>query len=216
MLELALVGRFNVHNALAVIALGDLLGLNPVAIDAALAGFRGIPGRMQRVDRGQPFAVVVDYAHTPASLATALDALAPLVTGNGGLIAVFGSAGERDVAKRAIMGRVAGERCRLVVAADEDPRGEDRSVILDQIAGGAEKAGLRRGKDLLLVPDREEAIRAAFARTRPGDVVLLAGKGHERTILYADREIPWDEASVAERLLGELGYDPGGGRGFRP
>jgi UDP-N-acetylmuramoyl-L-alanyl-D-glutamate--2,6-diaminopimelate ligase len=123
----------------------------------------------------------------------------------GGLIAVFGSAGERDVAKRAIQGRVAGERCRLVIATDEDPRGEDPSAILEQIARGAAAAGRRRGDDLLLIADREAAIRAAFALARPGDVVLLAGKGHERGILYADRELAWDERAVAERLLDERG-----------
>jgi UDP-N-acetylmuramoyl-L-alanyl-D-glutamate--2,6-diaminopimelate ligase len=205
-LAVPLVGRFNVHNALAAVALGELLELDPNAVVAGLAGFAGVRGRMDRVDRGQPFVVVVDYAHTPASLAGALDVLAPLVTGDGGLIAVFGSAGERDVAKRAIQGRVAGERCRLVVVTDEDPRGEDPVAILAQIAEGARGAGLRRDDNLLLVPDREEAIRAAFARARPGDVVLLAGKGHERSILYADHERPWDERAVAERLLGELGY----------
>ena len=204
-LVLPLVGRFNVHNALAVVALGELLDLDPATVARGLAGFRGIRGRMERVDRGQPFAVVVDYAHTPTSLAAALDVVVPLVSGTGGLVAVFGSAGERDVAKRALQGRVAGERCRLVIATDEDPRGEDPGAILEQIAAGAEAAGRRRGEDLLLVPDREAAIREAFTRARPGDVVLLAGKGHERSILYADHERPWDERGVAERLLVELG-----------
>ncbi|MFH1475296.1 MAG: UDP-N-acetylmuramoyl-L-alanyl-D-glutamate--2,6-diaminopimelate ligase [Chloroflexota bacterium] len=203
---LPLVGRFNVHNALAVVALGELLGLHPEAVAEGLAGFRGVRGRMERVDRGQPFLVVVDYAHTPASLATALDALAPLAGPGGGLIAVFGSAGERDVAKRAIQGRVAGERCRLVIATDEDPRREDPLEILEQIAQGAEAAGRRRGDDVLLIADREAAIRAAFSRARPGDVVLLAGKGHERGILYADHELAWDERAVAERLLAERGF----------
>jgi len=211
-ITLPLVGHFNVHNALAVVALGELLGLDPEAIRVGLAGFRGVRGRMERVDRGQPFLVVVDYAHTPASLATALDALAPLAGPGGGLIAVFGSAGERDVAKRAIQGRVAGERCRLVIVTDEDPRGEDSAAILAQIAQGAVAAGRRRGHDLLLMADREAAIRAAFARARPGDVVLLAGKGHERSILYADRELAWDERSVAERLLAERGFAGGSGR----
>jgi UDP-N-acetylmuramoyl-L-alanyl-D-glutamate--2,6-diaminopimelate ligase len=199
------VGRFNVLNALAVVALGELLELDQAAVLDALAAFRGIRGRMERVDRGQPFSVVVDYAHTPVSLAAVLDELAPLVGAGGGLIAVFGSAGERDVAKRALQGRVAGERCRLVIATDEDPRGEDPLAILEEIASGAETAGRRRGDDLLLIPDREAAIRAALARARPGDVVLLAGKGHERSILYADHERPWDERAVAERLLEELG-----------
>ena len=93
-----------------------------------------------------------------------------------------------------------------MVATDEDPRGEDPALILAQIAAGAEEAGLRRGESLLLVPDREEAIREALSRARPGDVVLLAGKGHERSILYADHERPWDERAVAERILAEMGF----------
>ncbi len=207
---LPLLGRFNVANALAVVALGEALELEPEAVAAGLAAFTGVRGRMERVDRGQPFTVVVDYAHTPASLGAALDALAPLVSGDGGLVAVFGSAGERDVGKRAIQGRVAAERCRLVVATDEDPRREDPAAILEQIAVGAELVGMRRGENLLLIADREEAIRAAFERARSGDVVILAGKGHERAILYADREQPWDERAVAERVLGELGFERGG------
>jgi UDP-N-acetylmuramoyl-L-alanyl-D-glutamate--2,6-diaminopimelate ligase len=106
---------------------------------------------------------------------------------------------------------VAGERCRLVIATDEDPRGEDPVAILEQIAEGAEAAGRRRGEDLLLIPDREAAIRAAFGRARPGDVVLLAGKGHEREILYAGHELAWDERAVAERLLAEMGFATVGG-----
>ena len=206
---LSMVGRFNAHNALAVVALGELLGLDPEATCRGLAGFAGVRGRMERVDRGQPFVVVVDYAHTPASLTTALDALAPLAGPGGGLVVVFGSAGERDVAKRAIQGRVAGERCRLVIATDEDPRGEDPLAILEQIAQGAEAAGRRRGEDLLLIPGREAAIRTAFDSARPGDVVLLAGKGHERAILYADHELAWDERAVAERALADMGFVTG-------
>jgi UDP-N-acetylmuramoyl-L-alanyl-D-glutamate--2,6-diaminopimelate ligase len=158
--------------------------------------------------------VVVDYAHTPASLETALSVLEPLTGPGGGLIAVFGSAGERDTAKRAIQGEVAGRRCRLVVATDEDPRGEDAQLILEQVASGAERAGRRRGVDLLLIADRRAAIAAAFDRAQPGDMVLLAGKGHETGILYHGWEQPWDERAVAEQLLAERGFgaaDPGGG-----
>jgi UDP-N-acetylmuramoyl-L-alanyl-D-glutamate--2,6-diaminopimelate ligase len=205
-LRLSLLGRFNVHNALAVVALGELLELDPALILAGLAGFRGTRGRMERIDHGQPFTLIVDYAHTPASLATVLDDLAGLVGPGGGRIAVFGSAGERDVAKRALQGRVAGERCRLVIATDEDPRGEDSMAILEQIAEGAEAAGLRRDDDLQLIPDRRAAIAAAIARARPGDVVLLAGKGHERSILYAESDVPWDERRVAEECLADAGY----------
>ena len=122
---------------------------------------------MERIERGQPFTVIVDYAHSPASLETVLDLLAPVAAaGGGGLIAVFGSAGERDRAKRPMMGRIAGERCRLVVVTDEDPRGEDRMAILDAIARGAEAAGRRRDRDLLLIADRRTAIEAAIERAR--------------------------------------------------
>ena len=121
-----------------------------------------VPGRMQRIDRGQPFDVIVDYAHTAEALATVLDELRPPPADGAGLIAVFGSAGERDTHKRAEMGRVAGERCRLVVVTDEDPRREDRMAIIEAIAGGAREAGRRDGADLLLVPDRAEAIGLAI------------------------------------------------------
>ena len=143
-LELHLPGRFNVANALAALGVAAAIGLELPAAAAALSGVQGVPGRMQRIDEGQPFGVVVDYAHTAEALAKVLDELAP--ASPAGLVAVFGSAGERDTAKRAAMGRVAGERCRLVIATDEDPRGEDRRAILEAIAAGAEAAGRRRGE----------------------------------------------------------------------
>jgi UDP-N-acetylmuramoyl-L-alanyl-D-glutamate--2,6-diaminopimelate ligase len=205
--ELRLPGRFNVHNALAAAAVAEALELDPAAVVAGLASVDRVPGRMERIDAGQPFDVIVDYAHSPAALTQVLDILEPRAAARGGgLVVVFGSAGERDREKRPRMGRIAGERCRLVVLTDEDPRGEDREAILEEIAVGAEAVGRRRGVDLLLVPNREEAIRAALQRASPGDVVLLAGKGHEGTILYADGPRPWDEAAVARRILAELGY----------
>ena len=155
--------------------------------------------------------MIVDYAHSPASLSTVLDLLAPVAASRGGgLIAVFGSAGERDTAKRPLMGRIAGERCRLVVVTDEDPRGEDRDAILESIARGAEAAGRRRGHDLLLIADRRAAIDAAFERARSGDVVLLAGKGHERSIIGPGGPLPYDERAAAVDALGRLGYRESG------
>ncbi len=209
--ELRLAGRFNVHNALAAAALGEALDLDPATIRAGLESVAGVPGRMERVEAGQPFGVIVDYAHSPAALEKVLGLLAPLAAARGGgLVAVFGSAGERDTAKRPMMGRIAGERCRLVVVTDEDPRGEDRLAILDEIAAGAEAAGRRRGADLLLIPDREAAIAAALERARPGDLVLLAGKGHERSIIMADGPHPWDERAAAIRRLAGLGFGGSG------
>ena len=159
------------------------------------------------IEAGQPFGVVVDFAHSPASLQTVLDLLAPAAAARGGgLIAVFGSAGERDTAKRPQMGRIAGERARLVVVTDEDPRGEDREAILDEIARGAEAAGRRRGQDLQLIADRRTAIATAFEAARPGDIVLLAGKGHERSIIGPDGDRAVGRAATALELLAELGY----------
>src|SRR6185503_21018020 len=141
------------------------------------------------------------------SLQAVLDGLAPAAAARGGgLIAVFGSAGERDTAKRPAMGRIAGERTRLVVVTDEDPRGEDPDAINDAIARGAEAAGRRRGHDLLVIADRRDAIEAAFERARPGDIVLLAGKGHERSIIGPSGDRPWDERAEAEAALRGLGF----------
>ncbi len=205
--HLRLVGRFNVHNALAVVALGEAVGLDPAAVREGLASVPVVPGRMERVEAGQPFGVIVDFAHSPASLQTVLDLLAPLAaSGGGGVIAVFGSAGERDTAKRPLMGKIAGERARIVVVTDEDPRGEDREAILDEIARGAEATGKRRGHDLLVIADRREAIEAAIERARPGDIVLLAGKGHEQSILGPDGPRPWNERAEAEAALHRAGF----------
>jgi UDP-N-acetylmuramoyl-L-alanyl-D-glutamate--2,6-diaminopimelate ligase len=208
--RIRLAGRFNVHNTLAAIGVGEALGLDPRAMRAGMEALEWVPGRMETVDVGQPFRVIVDYAHTPEALAKALDALRPLAeAGAGRLICVFGSAGDRDVAKRPMMGRVAGERCRLVVVTDEDPRSEDRVAILDAIAAGAERTGKVRGRDLLLIPDRATAIATAIGEARAGDVVVLCGKGHERTIEMADGPIPWDEALAARAALAGVGYGDG-------
>ena len=205
--DLRLAGRFNVHNALAVVALGEFLELDPAAVRAGLAAVQGVPGRMERLEAGQPFGVVIDYAHTPVSLEKVLGLLAPLAAARGGeLIAVFGSAGERDVEKRPMMGRIAGRLARLVVVTDEDPRDEDSGAILADIARGAEDAGKRRDRDLFLIADRQAAIAAAFERARPGDIVLLAGKGHEQSILGPDGPLPYDERSAATDALAALGY----------
>jgi UDP-N-acetylmuramoyl-L-alanyl-D-glutamate--2,6-diaminopimelate ligase len=206
-IDLQLAGRFNALNALAAWAVGEAFELDPDAIHAGLESAPGIRGRMERVDLGQPFGVIVDYAHSPAALEKVLDVLAPLAAARGGgLIVVFGSAGDRDTEKRPLMGRVAGERARLVVLADEDPRTEDSMTILDEIARGAEPTGRRRGRDLLLIPDRREAIGTAFERAKPGDIVLLAGKGHETSIIVGATPRPWDERRVAEETLAAMGF----------
>jgi UDP-N-acetylmuramoyl-L-alanyl-D-glutamate--2,6-diaminopimelate ligase len=209
--DLRLAGRFNVHNGLAVVALGEVLELDPAAVRAGLESVESVAGRMERLDAGQPFGVVIDYAHSPASLEKVLGLLAPLAAARGGdVIAVFGSAGERDTDKRPMMGRIAGRLCRLVIVTDEDPRGEDSHVILDAIARGAEAAGKRRERDLWLIAERPAAIAAAFERARPGDIVLLAGKGHEQSIIGPDGPVPYDERTAALDALAAMGYtEPG-------
>ena len=206
--DLRLVGRFNVHNALAVVALGEAVGLDPAAVRDGLASVPVVPGpdgagrarpavRGHRRLRPQP-GVAADRAR-PARATRPHRAV-------GDSIAVFGSAGERDTAKRPLMGRIAGERARIVVVTDEDPRGEDREAILDEIARGAEAAGRRRDHDLLVIADRRAAIEAAFERARPGDIVLLAGKGHEQSIIGPDGPQPWNERAEAEAALRRAGF----------
>jgi UDP-N-acetylmuramoyl-L-alanyl-D-glutamate--2,6-diaminopimelate ligase len=203
-LRLALPGMFNVSNALAGLSVALTQGADLATAAAALAAARGPRGRMEPVTLGQPFDVIVDYAHNPDSFSKVLGMLRPLTAGR--MIAVFGSAGERDVAKRAIQGEIAGRFCDLLVLTDEDPRGEDREAIIAQIAAGAEQAGLRPGAGYLTIPDRAAAIDAAIGAARPGDLVLLLGKGHEGSIIYADHSLPWDEAAVARAALAKLGY----------
>ena len=206
-IELRLAGRFNVHNALAVVALGAVLDLDADAVARGLEGVPGVPGRMERLDLGQPFGVVIDYAHSPASLEKVLSLLAPTAAARGGeVIVVFGSAGERDTEKRPMMGRIAARLARLVVVTDEDPRGEDRLAILEDIARGAEDGGKRRDRDLFVIADRPAAIEAAFERARPGDIVLLAGKGHEQSIIGPDGPVAYDERAAAEAVLARQGF----------
>ena len=197
--QLRLGGRFNVANALAAITAACATGVSLEAAVAGVGSVERVTGRMERIDLGQPFSVVVDYAHTAESLATVLRELRETTAGR--LWAVFGSAGERDVEKRAAMGGVAAQLADRIVITDEDPRAEDRARILDGIAAGARAQGAADGENLWLVPDRIEAISYAMGRAEPGDTVLLAGKGHEGSIITAAGAIPWDERREAERAI---------------
>lgn len=203
-LDLPLVGRFNVQNALAAAAAGIAAGTTLERACAALARAKPVPGRMQRIEGDQPFAVIVDYAHTPASLEKVLGLLRPLTAGR--LIAVFGSAGERDREKRPELAEVAARLADLSVITQEDPRLEDRATILREIEAGALAAGKRRGVDHLVIDDRAEAIAAAIARAGPGDTVVLCGKGHEGSIIEGETKRPWDEAAAARDALRARGY----------
>lgn len=202
--RLPMPGRFNVSNALAALAVAHAEHV-PIDVAAdALERTAGVPGRMERVDAGQPFAVVVDYAHTADSLGKVLRMLRPLTTGR--LMVVFGSAGERDPTKRQPMGRIAAELADLVVVTDEDPRLEDPRAINEQIAAGARAVGARDGERLWVIDDRRKAIAHAIRIARPGDVVLLAGKGHEASIFYGAEKRPWDDRRAAREALAAAGW----------
>ena len=203
-IETQLVGGFNVSNCLAAIAATYSQGIKREAIARGLAKVTGVTGRMENIQAGQPFTVIVDYAHTPESLEKVLATLRPLTQGK--LIVVFGSAGERDRQKRPIMGRIAAQMTEFFVITDEDPREEDREAILHEIARGAEAVGKREGHDFLCIADRTRAIATAFRHAQGGDTVLLAGKGHEQSIIIGREKLPWDDRTVARHELDKLGY----------
>jgi len=195
-----LPGSFNVYNSLAAVGVGITLGLTPEQIEKGIAALKAVEGRMTKVDEGQDFAVIVDYAHSPDSFEKLFKDVKPVVKGK--LIVVFGSQGNTgDVDKRAIQGKLAGQYADEVVLAEEDDRGEDGMGILEEIAKGAEGAGKVRDKDLFLVHDRTEAIGFAINRAKAGDMVMLLGKGHEKTIQHGEAEEPWDEPGTARAAL---------------
>lgn len=194
-----LVARFNVANCLAAIAACWSQGTTAEQMVRALADFGGVPGRMERIAAGQAFTVIVDYAHTAESLRQVLTVLRPLTRGR--LIAVFGSAGDRDRTKRPEMGAVAAEYADYFVITDEDPRTEDAASILGEIAAGAVAAGATEGTDFVNIVGRRAAIAHAFAAAQPGDTVVLCGKGHEQSIVIGTAKLPWDDRRVARELL---------------
>jgi UDP-N-acetylmuramoyl-L-alanyl-D-glutamate--2,6-diaminopimelate ligase len=207
-LDLRLGGRFNARNALAVLGLAVGWDLDLGRVVAGMAGLTGVPGRLEAVNRGQPFDVIVDYAHTSGSLDAVARELNELIAPRGGrLFSVFGASGERDVGKRPLMGEAAARWSDLVIVTEDDSRNEDPGSIYEAVAAGAELAGKRRGEDLLVIGDRREAIAEAFGRARPGDVVLIAGKGHETWNVGPAGPEPWSDRQVANELLHELGYD---------
>jgi UDP-N-acetylmuramoyl-L-alanyl-D-glutamate--2,6-diaminopimelate ligase len=197
--QVNLPGSFNVYNSLAAVGVGRALGLKPAAIVQGVAALKSVEGRMNRVDEGQDFAVIVDFAHTPDSFEKILSSMRKLTKGR--LIVMFGSAGRRDVSKRAKQGASAGKWADVVVVTEEDDRDVDGVEIMNQIAGGAQSAGKVLDKDLFLVHDRTEAIGFAVGLAKAGDTVLLLGKGHEKTIERADGEHPWDEIGTVRAAV---------------
>ncbi len=195
--ELDLLGRFNVYNALAAAAMASVEGLSLAQISEGLRRVQPAPGRLERIDAGQPFRVLVDYAHTPNSFENVLTEGRALAEASGGrLLVVFGCSGERDASKRPVMGAAAARLADFFVLTDEDPHSEDpRSIVRDIEAGAA-------GGRYTVEMDRRKAMALAFSQARPGDVVLITGKGHERSMIVAgDRKVDWDERAIAREEL---------------
>jgi len=192
--ELPMVGRFNADNALAAMAAAARMGLSVEQIRAGLAGFPGVPGRMQLI-QSEPFRVIVDFAHTGASLQAALETLRP--TTQNRLVVVIGAAGNQDPSRRTGIGRVAHRFADLAIFTEEDHRSESLEAILQTMA---EAHG--DPQRYALVPDRREAIRYALAQAQPGDTLLFSGKGHERTLERGTEIIPWNEVEEVRKALG--------------
>jgi len=205
--RLPLGGQFNVMNALAAASTAAALGIPYDAIVAGLEAVEPVPGRMEPVDVGQPFSVIVDYAHTPDGLERVLTAARPAESGPAGsggrLAVVFGCGGERDQAKRPLMGEVAGRLSDLVIVTNDNPRSEDPGKIIEQVT-----SAVPDGANLVVEPDRRAAIGLAVAWARPGDVVVVAGKGHETTQQIGREVVPFDDRVVAREEIEAAGGIP--------
>ena len=218
--SIGMPGLFNIENTLEAFAVAfKLTGTDPRKLAELLPELSSVKGRMKVIDRGQPFTAIVDYAHTPGSFRRLFPDMREQTRGR--LIAVFGSAGERDIEKRPEQGEIAAGYADILVLTDEDPRGDEPMQILEEIAAGAEHAArgesasvaagrrlapLVRGENLMLIPDRRAAITAAMQLAEEDDTVIMLGKGHESTIIYADGPIPWDEQTAAEEVLYSMGF----------
>jgi UDP-N-acetylmuramoyl-L-alanyl-D-glutamate--2,6-diaminopimelate ligase len=199
--ELALPGRFNVSNALVAATVAEALGADADAVARGLAAAGVVAGRFERVEAGQPFLAAVDYAHTPDGLRRLLEAARELTEGR--VIVVFGAGGDRDRDKRPHMGSAAAELADVVVLTTDNPRSEDPAAIM-----AAVQRGMDHPTDLRIEPDRAAAIAAAVALAEPGDVVLVAGKGHETTQTVGDRALPFDDRQVLHDALVALADAP--------
>ncbi|HJS18970.1 MAG TPA: UDP-N-acetylmuramoyl-L-alanyl-D-glutamate--2,6-diaminopimelate ligase [Anaerolineales bacterium] len=209
--ESNLVGRYNISNCLAALT-ATVYGLNipPEVAAQGIASLEGIPGRMEVIGLGQNFTAVVDFAHTPNALKSSLEAAREILDQGKGtegrrrVIAVFGSAGLRDKAKRRMMAETSAELADLTVLTAEDPRTESLAEILEEMAAGARSRGGREGETFWRVPDRGEAIRFALSLAREGDIVLACGKGHEQSMCFGRREHLWDDRTAIRAALSEL------------
>src|SRR6202008_544643 len=204
------VGRINVYNILAAIGAAIGLGLSNDIIETGIRNLQAVSGRFQRVDLGQPFLVVVDYAHTDDALENLIRTAREL-NSKGRIITLFGCGGLKDRTKRPVMGEVAGRLSDLTILSSDNPKSEDPLKIISDIVVGLQKTN---GK-YMIEPDREKAISIAIDEAREGDIVLLAGKGHENYQILADRTLEFDDRDMARHALRERGFEgPKNGSGF--
>jgi len=203
--QTSLPGEYNQYNCLAAIATASAVGVPAEKIRKAVASFKGVIGRMEEISEGQNFRFIVDFAHTPNGLENVLRTLnLQLITHNrktGKLIVVFGCAGLRDARKRPMMGEIAGRLADVAILTAEDPRTENVNDIIEQIAAGCRKAGGVEGKTFFRVPDRREAIKFAVGLAKKGDIVVICGKGHERSMCFGTTEIPWSDQEEVRKAL---------------
>ena len=192
-----LLGEYNYYNCLAAIATALNLKIDPKIVAKAIAVFTGVEGRLEEIKEGQNFKVYVDFAHSPNSIEQTLKTLKQSLNGGNKLIAVFGSAGHRDKEKRPLMGEAAAKYADLVILTTDDPRTEKVSDICSQISQGCRQ----KGCEPVVIEDRRQAIKYAFAQAKKGDTVALLGKGHEKSLAVGKKEIPWSDKQVATELL---------------
>lgn len=202
--HLSVLGRFNVYNSLPAIALGQAINIPVDKIQAGLNNLKVIPGRMEKIDQGQNFTVIVDYAHEKVSMNLALDA-ARGIAGNNKVIVMLGAeGGGRDKSKRAVMGEVAAQKADYVITSNVDPYDDDPRPIVEDIAKASESNGKTREKDLFVIEDRRQGIAKALSLANQNDVVLITGKGAEQSMELGDQSIPWDDREVVKEELKKL------------
>ena len=202
-IETKIPGEFNVYNSLAAALVGQRLGLTKNQIETGISSLDSVEGRMNIIDKGQPFTVIVDYAHTPDAIEKVFDSIGEHKSR---IISVHGGAGRRDPATREIRGRILAKHSDIVIITEDDSRDEDPEKIAAAFLKGAEKQGKILGKNLFKELDRKKAIELALKTAKQGDLVLLLGKGHEKTILRADGPHPFEDIKIAEKTLHSLGY----------
>ena len=195
-------GKFTVYNSLAATAVGLKLGLTKKQIEDGILALVSVEGRMNRVNEGQDFEVIVDYAHTPDAFIKVFESVVPSKRAR--IISLFGGAGRRDESTRAERGEIGAKNSDIVIITEDDSRDEDRTLIAEEFARGAEKAGKTREKDLFVILDREEAIEKAISLAKKDDIVLVLGKGHEKTILRAEGAVPFEDLKVVRKVLKKM------------